>query len=79
MKTLKDFYEEKKKQAHTFPTMLYSFSKPKYREPLNAKQQGTLNKYIKQIYNPRFRKLKEAEHFREEWMEPETGAIKTQA
>ena len=71
MKTLKDFYGEKKKQAHTWPNMVYAFSKPKYREPLGKKGQETLNKYISQIYNPRIKKLKEAEYFREEWMEPE--------
>lgn len=70
MKTLKDFYEEKKRQAYTFPTMLYSFSKPRFRQPLNAKEQETLSKYVGQIYNPRIRKLKEAEYFREEWLEP---------
>ena len=74
MKTLQDFYEEKKKQAHIWPSMIYTFSKPKYREPLTNKEQETLNKYIKQIYNPRVRKLKEAEYFREEFMEPEITA-----
>lgn len=75
MKTIKDFYEEKKKQA--FPVMINTFSKPRYREPLTDKQQETLNKYVKQIYNPRFRKLKEAEYFMEEWLEPEAREIKT--
>ena len=74
MKTLKDFYEEKKKQAHIFPTMIYSFSKPKHREPLTDKEQETLNKYITQVYNPRIKKLKEAEQFREEWLESITEA-----
>jgi len=74
MKTLKDFYEEKKKQAHIFPAMIYSFSKPKHREPLDDKEQETLHKYVRQIYNPRFRKLKEAEYFKEEFMEPEITA-----
>ena len=77
VKTLKDFYEEKKKQAHIFPTMLYSFSKPKYRQPLDDKEQETLNKYVKQVYNPRFKKLKEAEYFREEWTEPSSVEAKT--
>ncbi len=75
MKTLKDFYEEKKKLAHLFPPMVYGFSKPKYREPLDKEHQENLNKYVKQIYNPRLRKLKEAEHFREEFMEPELAEI----
>ncbi|MBI2656370.1 hypothetical protein HYX03_01370 [Candidatus Woesearchaeota archaeon] len=75
MRTIHDFYEEKKRQA--FPVMINTFSKPRYREPLTDKQQETLNKYVKQIYNPRFRKLKEAECFREEFIEPETREIKT--
>lgn len=74
MKTLKDFYEEKKRKAHIWPNMIYAFSKPKYREPLTDKEQQTLNKYVRQIYNPRLRKLKEAEYFREEFMEPEVTA-----
>ena len=76
MKILKDFYEEKKKQAHIFPAMIYNFSKPKYREPLDDKEQETLNKYVKQIYNPRIKKLKAAEYFREEWLEPEFNEAK---
>lgn len=74
MKTLKDFYEEKKKEAHIWPNMVYFFSKPKYREPLSDKEQQTLNKFMKQVYNPKFKKLKEAEYFREEFMEPEIVA-----
>ncbi len=74
MKTLKDFYEEKKKKANLFPNMLYGFSKPRHREPLNPEEQETLDKYVHQIYNPRIKKLKEAEHFMEEFMEPEIGA-----
>ena len=77
MKTLQEFYEEKKKKALAFPTMVYSFSKPKYREPLTDKEQETLSKYVHQIYNPRIKKLKEAEYFREEWLEPQTGEAKT--
>ena len=69
MRTLTDFYEEKKRKA--FPTLINTFSKPRYREPLTGKEQETLNKYVHQIYNPRLKKLKEAEHFREEWIEPE--------
>lgn len=76
MKTLKDFYEEKKKEAQAWPNLIYRFSKPRYREPLDKKEQETLNKYVHQIYNPRFKKLKEAEHFREEWTEPEMGEVK---
>ena len=72
VKTLKDFYEEKKREA--LPNLIYTFSKPRYREPLTNKEQKTLNKYVKQIYNPRIKKLKEAEYFKEEWMEPEIGA-----
>ena len=72
MKNLKDFYEEKKKQA--MPIMINTFSKPRYRKPLDEKQQETLNKYVKQIYNPRIKRLKEADYFLEEWMEPEIGA-----
>lgn len=68
VKTLKDFYEEKKKQA--FPTMIYSFSKPRFREPFDKEAQETLNKYMKQIYNPGIKKLKEPDYFIEEWMEP---------
>ena len=59
--------------------MVNTFSKPRYRKPLDKEQQETLNVYIKQIYNPKIRKLKEAEYFREEWLEPETGEIKSQA
>ena len=77
MKTLKDFYEERKKQAHAFPAMIYSFSKPKHREPLDSKEQETLNRYVRQIYNPRIKKLKEAEYFREEWLEPVIREAKT--
>ena len=77
VKTLKDFYEEKKRQAHTFPSMIYTFSKPKYREPLDGKEQETLSKYIRQVYNPRIKKLKEAEYFREEWLEPAVNEAKT--
>jgi len=73
VKTLKDFYEEKKKKAHLFPNMLYGFSKPKHREPLTEKEQEILNKYVHQVYNPRIKKLKEADYFREEFMEPELG------
>ena len=69
MKTLKDFYEEKKRLAHILPSAVYNFSKPKYREPTDGKQQETLNNYIKQIYNPRIKKLKEQAYFREEWIE----------
>ena len=68
MKTLKDFYDAKKRQA------LYTYNpipKSKYKEP-----QETLGKYLKQTYNPRLRKLKEAEYFREEWIEPETTEVK---
>ncbi len=72
MKTLTDFYEEKKKQA--LPNLIYSFSKPRYREPLNAKEQETLTNCIKQIYNPRIKKLKEPDYFLEEWMEPQIQA-----
>lgn len=74
MKTLKEFYEEKKREALQMPNMVYSFSKPKYRVPLTTKGQETLSKYIKQIYNPKIKKLKEADYFREEWMEPEMAA-----
>ena len=77
MKNLKELYELKKKQA--LPFMVNTFSKPRYRKPLDKEQQETLNVYIKQIYNPKIRKLKEAEYFREEWLEPETGEIKSQA
>ncbi len=71
METLKDFYEEKKKEAQAYPTMIYSLSKPKYREPLDSRGQETLSKYMEQIYNPRLKKLKEADYFRDEWIEPE--------
>ena len=77
MKTLKELYELKRKQA--LPFMINTFSKPRYRQPLDKEQQETLGKYVRQIYNPRLRKLKEAEYFREEWMEQETGEIKSQA
>ena len=79
MKTLKDFYEERKRIALLFPPMVYGFSKPKYREPLDKEHQETLNIYVKQIYNPRLRKLKEAEHFREEFMEPQAEGARLQA
>lgn len=72
VKNLKDFYEEKKKLA--MPVMINTFSKPRYREPLDEKHQETLNRYVKQIYNPRIKKLKEADYFLEEFMEPEIGA-----
>lgn len=72
MKNLKDFYEEKKKQA--LPIMINTFSKPRYREPLDEKHQKTLNMYMKQIYNPRIKKLREQDYFLEEFMEPEIGA-----
>jgi len=74
VKTLKDFYEQRKKEIKMFPAMLYSFSKPKHREPLTEKEQEILNKYVHQVYNPRIKKLKEADYFMEEFMEPETGA-----
>ena len=74
LKTLTDFYEEKKKQAHQWPNLIYTFSKPKYREPLDKKEQEALGKYVKQVYNPKLKKLKEAEHFMEEFMEPEIVA-----
>jgi len=77
MKTLNDFYEEKKKQVHAFPAMIYTFSKPKYQKPLDEKEQEILNKYVRQIYNPRIKKLKEAEYFREEWLEPMVNEAKT--
>ncbi|MBI3035417.1 hypothetical protein HYY71_03770 [Candidatus Woesearchaeota archaeon] len=69
MKSLKEIYEEKKR--HAIPFMINTFSKPRYREPLDKEHQETLNAYMNQIYNPRLRKLKEAEHFREEFIEPE--------
>ena len=77
VETLKELHELRKKIA--FPFMVNTFSKPRYREPLDKEHQETLNMYVKQIYNPRFRKLKEAEYFREEFIEPETGQVKTQA
>lgn len=70
MKTLKELYDLKRKQA--LPFMVNTFSKPRYREQLRKEQQESLSVYIKQIYNPKIRKLKEAEYFREEWIEPET-------
>ena len=72
VKTLKNFYEEKKKEA--FLTMIYSFSKPRYREPLDKEKQETLNKFVRQVYNPRFKKLKEEDYFMEEWMETDIKA-----
>ena len=69
LKTVKDFYLEKKKES------LLNINIPlktKRNEP-----QETLNKYIK--YFPRIRKLKEAEYFREEWIEPEIIEIESQA
>ena len=74
MKTLKDFYEERKRLALLYPPMVYDISKPKNREQLDKEHQETLNKYVKQIYNPRLKKLKEAEYFREEFIEPEIAA-----
>ena len=69
MITLKELHEIRKKQA--FPFMVNTFSKPRHREPLDREHQETLNRFIRQIYNPRFRKLKEAEYFREEFAEPD--------
>lgn len=74
MKTLQEFYKEKKRKALVFPPMVYSFSKPKYREPLDKEGQETLNKFLRQVYDPKLKKLKEADYFMEEFMEPETGA-----
>ncbi len=72
MKTLADFYEGKKKQG--LPNLIYSFSKPRYRELFNAKEQETLTGRIKQTYYPRIKKLKEPDYFLEEWMEPQIQA-----
>ena len=72
MKNLKDFYEEKKKES--FPFMINTFSKPRYHRPLNEGDQETLQGFMKMVYNPRIKKLKEAEYFREEYMEPEASA-----
>lgn len=77
MKTLKKLYEERKRLA--MPFMINTFSKPRYREPLDKGRQETLNKYVKQVYNPRLRKLKEAEYFREEFMEPQSEEATFQA
>ena len=76
LKTLKDFYEDRKKLAQGWPNLVYNFSKPKYREPLDKKEQETLNKFITQVYNSKIKKLKEAEYFRDEWMEPEINQAK---
>ena len=77
MITLKELHELRRKQA--FPFMVNTFSKPRYRESLDKEHQATLNRFIKQIYNPRFRKLKEAEYFREEFMEPQIDEARLQA
>lgn len=69
MKTFKELYEEKKRKA--LPIMINTFSKPRYRQPMDKEGQATLNKFMKQIYNPRLKKLEENERFREEWIEPE--------
>ena len=74
VRTLQEFYEERKRKALVFPPMVYSFSKPKYRQPFTEKEQETLSKFIRQVYNSRIKKLKEADYFKEEFMEPETGA-----
>jgi len=68
VKTIKDFYLEKKKEA--FLNVVYVPPKDKHKE-----SQETLNRYVK--YIPRLRKLKEAEYFREEFMEPEVTEVKT--
>ena len=72
MKNLNDFYEEKKKQSFQF--MVNTFSKPRYQQPLSKEEQESLQSFMKMIYNPKLKKLKEAEHFREEWVEPEIKA-----
>ena len=74
MKTLQDYYEQRKKEAHAWPNMHYNFSKPRYREPMDTKEQETLSKYIKQVYNPRIKKMMEVDYFKEEWLEPELAA-----
>ncbi len=66
------FYGEKKRRE--LPVLINTFSKPRYREPLNKQQQERLDIFVRQIYNPRIKKLKEAEYFREEWLEPEMVA-----
>ena len=43
----------------------------------NKESQENLKKYVRTV--PRLRKLKEAEYFREELMEPEIDAVKAQA
>ena len=72
MKNLKDFYEEKKKES--FPFMINTFSKPRYQHPLSKEDKQSLQGFMKMIYNPKLKKLKEAEYFMEEFMEPEIKA-----
>ena len=67
MKTLKEFYEEKRRKV--LAVMINTFSKPRHRQPMDKQAQATLDKYMRQMYNPK--KLEEDERFREEWIEPE--------
>ena len=67
MKTLTNFYSEEERTISNFIT---AFSKPKARRPMDFAQQMALRHYMKQVYNPKIKKLKEAQQFMEEWMEP---------
>ena len=69
MKSLKDFYLERKK---SLLKVVYIPAKDKHKE-----SQERLNKYVG--YFPRLRKLKEAEYFREEFMVPEIDEARIQA
>ena len=67
MKTLTNFYSEEERTISNFIT---AFSKPKTRKPMDFAQQMALRHYMKQVYNPKIKKLKEAQQFMEEWVEP---------
>ena len=69
MKTLKDYYLEKKKNLLN---VVHIPSKDR-----NSESQERLDKYIRLI--PRLRKLKEAEYFREEFMEPQIDEARVNA
>lgn len=66
MKGLKDFYLEKKK---SLLKMIYI--------PKDTESQETLNRYVRT--RARLKKFKEAEYFREEFMEPQIDEARIQA
>lgn len=68
MEGLKDFYLKKKRALQKIVHIP---------QKDDTESQKTLNRYIKTL--PRLKKFKEAEYFREEFMEPQIDEARSQA